>query len=404
MSDSLIAADRKLVQEKVEQAINILREKDVDLWLTFVRETTHMHDPSLSLIVSPTLQMTWHSAFILTKSGERIAIVGRYDQDTIVQTGAYQQVLTYDQSIRQTLVETLDRLKPNCIAINYSEDDSAADGLTHGLWTQLFRLLEGTPYAARFISSESIIAALRGRKSRSEVERVKAAIKITQEIFGEVTKFLRPGQREIDIRDFVYDRLADRELLTAWEMDFCPIVNGHPNSPIGHGAPSENRTARGHTLQIDFGVSKDGFVSDLQRMWYFREEGETRPPADVQRAFDTVRGAILAASQVLKPGVLGWEVDHAARSHVIKAGYPEYQHATGHHVGRTVHDGASILGPRWERYGETINLEVEIGNIFTLELGVPVPNRGYVSLEEDVLVTAKGVEWLSTPQTEFICV
>ena len=397
-------SDRKIVLEKIDQAVQILQEKDVDLWLTFVRETSHMHDPSLSLIVSPVLQVTWQSAFLITQQGQRIAIVGRLDKDNIVQTGAYPEVIGYDESIRPALVETLHRLDPQCIAINYSENDSAADGLTHGLWTQLFRLLDGTPYAARFITAEDIIAALRGRKTKLEVERVRAAINVTQEIFGQVTRFLRPGQRETDIRDYVYDRLADRELATAWEMEFCPIVNAHPNSPPGHAAPGENRTERGHTLQIDFGVAKEGFVSDLQRMWYFLDQGETKPPADVQKAFDAVRGAILSAAEALKPGALGWEVDQAARSYLVNAGYPEYPHATGHHVGRTVHDGASLLGPRWERYGNTPNMEVEAGNIFTLELGTPVPNRGYVSLEEDVLVTPTGVEWLSTPQTELWCV
>ncbi len=397
-------SDRKIVLEKVDQAVQILQEKDIDMWLTFVRETNHMHDPSLSLIVSPVLQVTWHSAFILTKFGQRIAIVGRFDKDNIAQTGAYPEVIGYDESIRPALVDTLKRLNPQCIAINYSENDSASDGLTHGLWTQLFRLLEGTPYASCFISAEDVIAALRGRKTALEVERVKAAIKVTLDIFGEVTRFLRAGLRETDIRDFMYDRLADRELGTAWEMEFCPIVNAHPDSSIGHAAPGDKRTERGHTLQIDFGVNKDGFVSDLQRMWYFLDQGETKPPAEVQKAFDTVRGAILSAAEVLKPGVLGWEVDQAARSYVVKAGYPEYQHATGHHVGRTVHDGASLLGPRWERYGNTPNMEVEAGNIFTLELGVQVPQRGYVSLEEDVLVTTDGVEWLSTPQTELWCV
>ncbi len=80
--------------------MQILHEKDVDLWLTFVRETSHMHDPSLSLIVSPVLQVTWHSAFMITQHGQRIAIVGRYDKDNIVQTGAYPEVIGYDQSIR----------------------------------------------------------------------------------------------------------------------------------------------------------------------------------------------------------------------------------------------------------------------------------------------------------------
>jgi Xaa-Pro aminopeptidase len=397
-------SSRKIVLEKVDQAIDILREKDVDLWLTFVRESSQLHDPSLSLIVSPELQMTWHSAFILTRHGHRIAIVGRYDKENIQQTGAYQEVIGYDQSIRAPLVDVLRRLNPECIAINYSENDPSADGLTHGLWTQLFRLLEDTPYAARFISSESIVGALRGRKSKAEIERVRAAVKETLSIFDEVTKFLRPGLKETEIRDFVHDKMTDRGLTTAWEMEFCPIVNAHPSTPIGHAIAGENRTERGHTLQIDFGVMKDGFVSDLQRMWYLLDKGETKPPAEVQKGFVAVRGAIKEAAKVLKPGSLGWEVDQAARSYIVKAGYPEYQHATGHHVGRTAHDGATVLGPKWERYGESINGEVEVGNIFTLELGVQVPNRGYISLEDDVLVTATGLEWLSTPQTALICV
>ena len=397
-------SQRKIILEKVEQAIGILREKDVDVWLTFVRETSQLNDPSMSLIVSPDLQMTWHSAFMLTKRGERIAIVGRYDADNIKQTGAYKEVIGYDQSIRQPLVEVFKRLDPGCIAINYSESDPSADGLTHGMWTQLFRLLDGTPYASRFISSESVIAALRGRKSKSEVDRVRAAVKDTQAIFDEVTAFLRPGLKETEIRDFIHDRMVDRGLTTAWETEFCPIVNAHPNSPIVHGAPGDFKTERGHTLHIDFGVSKDGFVSDLQHMWYFLDKGETKPPADVQQGFDAVRGAIVAASKELKPGALGWEVDKAARAFVVKAGFPEYQHATGHHVGRTAHDGATVLGPRWERYGDTVEGEIEVGNIFTLELGVEVPNRGYIGLEEDVLVTATGLDWLSKPQTQIDCI
>ena len=302
------------------------------------------------------------------------------------------------------MLDILKRINPNCIAINYSESDPSADGLTHGLWTQLFRLLEGTPYAARFVSAENIIGALRGRKSRSEIERVRAAIQETLFIFEEVTKYLRPGLKETDIRAFMLDKMTERGLTTAWEEEFCPIVNTHPDSPIGHGAPGAFKTQRGHTVHIDFGVAKDGFCADLQHMWYLLDKGETQPPADVQRAFDTVRGAILSAADVLKPGALGWEVDQAARSYIVKAGYPEYQHATGHHLGRSAHDGATVLGPKWERYGDTINGVIEAGNIFTLELGVEVPQRGYVSLEEDVLVTANGLEWLGTPQTAIECV
>ena len=391
-----------LVQEKVLQTLQVLKEKDVDAWLTFVRETPQMQDPCMELIAG--VEVTWHSAFILTSKGDRIAIVGRVDRENVELTGAYQQVIGYDESIRKPLVEILTRLNPACIAINYSENDPAADGLTHGMWATLFRLLEGTPFSGRFISAENLIGALRGRKSPAEIARIKASIATTDRIFADLTGFLRPGQTELELRDFVRERMEAYQVEPAWELDYCPIFSAGPDSPVGHAAPGPYPTARGQVLQIDFGVKQSGFCSDIQRLWYFLDGGETQAPPDVQRTFNAVRAAILAASKVLRPGSLGWEVDQAARSSLVRAGYPEYQHATGHQLGRTSHDGSTVLGPRWERYGQTPYGVVEAGNVFTLELGARVPNRGYVSLEEDVVVTARGMEWLTQPQTEIMLV
>ena len=64
-----------------------------------------------------------------------------------------------------------------------------------------------------------------------------------------------------------------------------------------------------------------------------------------------------------------------------------------------MHDGATVLGPRWERYGETPNGIVEAGNVFAIELGAPVPGMGWIYLEEDVHVADDGLAWLSRPQT-----
>ncbi len=115
-------------------------------------------------------------------------------------------------------------------------------------------------------------------------------------------------------------------------------------------------------------------------------------------AFEDVRGAILAAAAVLKSGVEGWRVDQAARDFIVSAGYAEFQHATGHGLGRAVHDGGTLLGPRWPRYGQSPYHLVEAGNVFTLELGVQVPGHGFVGLEEDVLVLEDGLDWLSQAQ------
>lgn len=385
-----------LVREKLDQAVGILEEQDVDVWLTFVRETLLTADPCLDLIAGT--YCAWQGAFLVSSSGERIAIVGRFDAPSVTQVGTYSEVVGYDESIRPALLSAIERIAPRSIALNYSESDPAADGLTHGLWLVLQETLAGSPYAERLVSSEAVVNALRGRKSPEEVARVVAAVRETEEIFTVVSGELRPGLNELEIAALMHTEVARRELGYAWQQDHCPAVNAGPDKEVGHAGPGELRTRPGELLHVDFGVSLDGYCSDLQRVWYFLDEGETHAPPDVREAWQALWSAVDAGVAVLRPGVAGWEVDAAAREALVAAGLPEPMYALGHQLGRTAHDGGTVLAPRWDRYGAAPFGIVEAGNVFTVEFGAQVPDRGYIGLEEDLVVTDDGIGWLSTPQ------
>jgi Xaa-Pro aminopeptidase len=188
----------------------------------------------------------------------------------------------------------------------------------------------------------------------------------------------------------------------SWEKSECPAVNSGPDSPVGHSGPTDIVLQRGHVLHFDFGVKQQGYCSDIQRVVYLLQAGERRAPAPVQHGFDTISAAIQAAVRAMRPGMEGWQVDAVARNLVTSAGYPEYMYGTGHQIGRTTHDGAGMLAPMWERYGQTPAYPLEAGQVFTVEPGLAVPGYGYIGIEEDVLVTENGAEFISKPQLELV--
>ncbi|MFZ0535058.1 MAG: Xaa-Pro peptidase family protein [Anaerolineales bacterium] len=389
-----------LVQEKVQQAIGILKELDIDLWLTFVRETSAGGDPVLPLIYG--LDLTWQSALILTKSGERIAIVGRLEAEAARRTGAYDTIIHYDQSIQPELIRVLERLNPNCIAINYSVNDVHADGLSYGMYQLLCKYLEGTPYFSKLETAEKVHSALRGRKTPQEIERIRAAIRTTFAIFHRTFETIKIGMTEKEVSDFMHSQLEGSGVQPAWELINCPTVNAGPDSSIGHVGPTELKISPGHIVHFDFGVLQDDYCSDIQRVVYFLRPDEKAPPPEVLQGFNTIREAIQRAFDAMKPGVTGKYIDQIARQTIINAGYPEFPYGTGHQVGRVVHDGAGMLGPEWERYGDTPNYPLETGQVYTIEPGLAVTGFGYIGIEEDVLVTESGAEYLGDPQTELI--
>ena len=392
-----------LIQEKVSQAIEVLKEQNTDVWLTFVRETSGVRDPALDLLIGAN-DLTWPSALILTRVGQSIAIIGNLEKDAIQRLGVFNEIIGYDTGVSKSLRETITRLNPDRIAINTSRDNVHADGLTHAMYEYLREYLADTPYAERLISAEPLINALRGQKTPTELARIRKAIEITDEIYKKTFEFIKVGMTEIEVGEYMHKLANDYGVGLAWPRENCPAVNSGPNSPIGHNGPTEIKIERGHLIHFDFGVKYEDYCSDIQRMCYVLREDQTETPVEVQRGFITLRTAIEKSREAMKPGVTGNSIDVLAREILTDSGYPEYPHALGHQLGRVAHDGGALLGPLWEKYGDSPNQKIEAGQVYTIEPGFAVNNYGYLALEEDVVMTEKGAEYLGEPQREIVLI
>lgn len=384
-----------ILAEKLAQAAEVLDQKAIDLWLTYVQETSSGAERAFAYI-SPG-HLTWESLVAVTRGGQRFLVCGRFDQQVFEQSGLYDEVITYVQDFEEPFAALLRRLSPRKVAVNFSLSDPAADGIPHGRFLHLESLLKKHAPGAEVVSAEEVIGALISQKTPRERALIQRAVDHTVELFREVDAYLRPGLTEREVFGFIGERMAARGLSPSFQT---LVFAGDRGTGMGHGEATDNRLAPGDLVHVDMGVFVEGYASDMQRTWYLLRPGEDGPPEPVQKGFAVIVEAIRRSGEALRPGVRGTDVDAVARSRVTEAGFPEYPHALGHQVGRHVHDGGCLLGPLWPRYRNTPLLPVQENQVFTLEPSLNVPGFGAVGVEEDVLVTPEGARYFAEPQRE----
>ncbi|PSP80482.1 aminopeptidase P family protein [Halobacteriales archaeon QS_1_68_20] len=387
--------DRELVAEKTEQAREAVAESDADAWLTFARETTEIAEPCLPYLLG--FDVVWPTVVLVIPDRSAV-VLGRHDAPNAERLDVH-DVSPYDESMADPVADLLAATDPDRIAVNYSEDDVVADGLTHGMYRRLEGLLDDAGFDGELTSAESIVGAVRGRKSPTERGRVREAAERTEGLFAEMADEWNPDWTEADVSEFLHDRMREEGYGSAWSWDYCPTVHAGGDVEVGHTLPGDRTVPQGELLHVDFGVTHDGYAADVQRVYFRPEEPDGEAPDDLQAAFADVRAAIDAGRELLEPGVQGHEVDAAAREELTDRGWPAFQHAFGHQVGRNAHDGGTLLGPLWDRYGDQPRGEVRAGEIYTVELGVDT-EFGYVGQEEMVRVIDGGHEFVVGPQTE----
>ena len=399
------APDPKVIRQRRVDILlpQALAAHNVDAWLVVSRE--YLRDPIAADLGGG--QVVARAAFIFARTAagfRKIAIVASYDTTPIEESGIYDRVIAYrGEGIKPHLKKVLEELDPKRIGVNISRDVPIGDGLTVGMRNYLEETL-GPAFAARFISAQPVVVSFRGRRLPEEVALLREAAVYTDKIIREALteKVITAGKTtENDVANYLRRRTEE----FGATVPFISVVVGPTR---GHADPSERVIQPGDLVRIDFGITHRGYSTDVQRTAYVLRADEAAPPAEIQKMWDTCRAATDAAIAAMRPGVTGLHIDTVARKVLTDAGYQGYPHGGGHPIGFDVHDVGPMLGPDWpERYGSPVFFKLEEGQTFAVEPIVyanyaPMGGEINIGLEEDVVVTADGVDRLHSRQDALI--
>lgn len=382
----------------------------VDLWLVLTRENNP--DPLAADLGAEEVVLPAALLFeVCDGKLRRRAICANFDPDLLQGSGIYDEIVTYGkEGLLPQLRQAVHRMDPKRIAVNISEMEPLADGLSAGLKSYLDRAI-GPAYVKRLVLAEEIISSFRSRKLPEEIELYRKAVAVTIQLEEAALsrEVIQPGvTSELDVANYLRDRMQELGVTCAWGGDTCPSVVTGPSR--AHSAPTSAVIEAGSPVRIDFGIKIEGYCTDIQRTAYVLREGETEPPDEIQQLWEAVVHANEAAVAQMRPGVTAYDVDKAARTAIVEAGYNEFVHATGHPLGFFAHDVGPLLAPNWpDRYGpgRGIFRPLESGQIFAVEPSATIElpwMKGSLSmvLEEDVLVTLDRAEYLGGHQTKLI--
>ena len=223
----------------------------------------------------------------------------------------------------------------------------------------------------------SEITAMRRIKTPRELEMIKKAESIGDQVFTQILDYIKPGMTELEIAAKIEYLL---KVNGAQGISFDSIVASGVNSSMPHAVPSAKKIEIGDFLTMDFGCLYEGYCSDMTRTIVVGKASQKQ-----KDVYETVLKAQLAALDFIKAGVQGKEVDKVARDIIYNAGYEGcFGHGLGHSVGLHIHEN-----PRLSMLEEGI---IEAGMTETVEPGIYIKGFGGVRIEDLVAVTENGHE------------
>ncbi|WP_185152595.1 M24 family metallopeptidase [Fulvivirga aurantia] len=295
----------------------------------------------------------------------------------------------------------------NTIAVNISETNNLADGLSHTQYEAVKKALGDD--SGKLVPSTDLVYEWLSIKLPEEVEIMKKAAQLTADWQLEVYQEVIPGQTtDAEVAKMLKKKMEEYGVTDGWAPDQNPNVNSGPDR--GHSHATNKVIQSGDIIQIDFGIKVyDRWVSDIQRFAYVLRAGETEAPDSVQHYWESAKAGNRAALAAMAPGAKGVEVDKAQRVLMEKAGSDYVMWSTGHPVGYVAHDvGPNLGGSQSSHVRPAAQKELKESMTFAFDgfhaWKLPDGQVKTISVEEMAVVTADGAEYLIEPQESLILI
>lgn len=389
MNEHILLANEKIAQLSAE-----MQRQDFDAFLILSRQGS---DGYFELLFDQTTEHL--CAALFRQSGAHALLVHSSEAEKFAMLTDV-TIQTYTEDFASAFTALMDAQPITRLALDYSEDDTSADGLTLGAFTYVFRYfhLPMEELEQKATSAAEMMDTVRALKSPIELQRLRESIALAEECIAVCRDEIQQGMTELEISDLFVREMKKRGLVSS--------EGGGPDTPpmllnlrggMSHRGPMAVKTLPGDVLILDFFCWHKGFSSDVSRTFYALRKGETKAPEEVQRYFDFVNGNIDMVLSAMKPGVHGWEINLLNHQRLIDFGVNDPGIATGHQLGRACHDGGTVLAAK--KRGRLTEGIVRENEVYAIE---PSCINGLVGahIEDDIVVTKNGCVLLSHRQKE----
>jgi Xaa-Pro dipeptidase len=238
-----------------------------------------------------------------------------------------------------------------------------------------------------FINSKPLFEETRIIKTDEELENLRISASITDKVFLDVIKFIKPGMKEEDVRNFI-----NATMVNLGGTDTLTLVATGPNSSYGHYLGGDRIIEPQDVILLDYGCAYNGMRSDMSRMIFLGSITDEH-----RLMYDICRKATEAGEAACFEGAYIPDIDKTARDIIEKAGYGEYfDHRLGHGIGYMVHEAPDIKASNRRK--------LEKGMAFSIEPGINIPGKIGMRVEDIVAITDKGTEILNKSTHELIII